>query len=216
MKSKINLKFNLVVFFLALAFVGCKEEKKFDDFKFPDKDISIDCEKENLKLLINEAIYSFEDDITKFYSKDQPNINLAYSQFVRNAINGRVKYTDIVSPHTVKVFEALKKEGKLWDAQNTKSHLNYNSAFFQCLADNIQDKNLKTTLNALISTNSMSPKLFGSPLMTRYNRATSDKYLAGYIAFDLYYAKLFDVDLTQVKEKPIEDNKVDFNKVPTQ
>ncbi len=216
MKSKVNLKFNLIVCFLALVFADCKDEEKFDNFKFADKDISIDCEKANLKLLINEAVYSFEDDITTFYSKNEPNINIAYSQFVRNAVNGQINYAEIVSPHTVKVFEVLKKESVFWDHKNPKSHLNYNSPFFQCMTDNIQDENLKTTLNALISTNSMSPKLFAAPLMSRYNRATSDKYLASYIAFDLYYAKLFDVDFSRVKEELVEKEKVDFNKVPIQ
>jgi len=209
-------KFNLILLSLTVTVFSCKNEKPFDDYQFISNGIMINCNDENTAAIVNEALFSFENDITKFYSKGQPNINLAYSQFVRNAINGRVSYAEIVSPHTVKVFEALKKEGEIWDAQNSKSHLNYNSTFFDCITNNIQDKNLKTTLKALISTNSMSPKLFGSPLMTRYNRATSDKYLAGYIAFDLYYAKLFDVDLSQVKEKPIEDNKVDFNKIPTQ
>lgn len=208
-------KFNLILFLLTVTVFSCKNEKPFDDYQFISNGIMINCNDEKTAAIVNEALFSFENDITKFYSKDQPNINLAYSQFVRNAIYGRVNYTEIVSPHTVKVFEALKKEGEFWDAQNPISHLNYNSTFFQCIANNIQDKNLKTTLKALVSTKSMSPKLFGAPLMTRYNRATSDKYLAGYIAFDLFYAKLFDVDLSQVKEKPIEDNKVDFNKVPT-
>lgn len=211
-------KFNLIVFLLALVFSGCKNKNTFKDYKFTNNGTVIACNDENLDAIVNEALFSFEDDIIKFYSKGQPNpnINQAYAQFVRNAINGRVKYTDIVTPHTIKVFEALKKENSLWDAKNSKSHLNYSSAFFQCLAENIQDKSLKTTINALISTNSMSPRLFGSPLMTRYRSAISDKYLASYIAFDLYYAKLFDVDLSKAEEKTIEKEKVDFNKIPTQ
>ena len=58
----------------------------------------------------------------------------------------------------------------------------------------------------------MSPKLFGSPLMSNYRSAIKDKYLASYIAFDFYYAKLFTIDLSQVEEKP--EPKVDFNQVP--
>lgn len=207
-----NTKFNLIVFLLALTLVNCKEKETFNDFKFADKGISIVCEDENLKALINEAVFNFEDDITKFYGKEKPNLASAYSQFIRNAISGRVKYEEVATPHTVKIFEALKKENSFWDAENEKSYLNYTSPFFNCISDKIQDQNLKTTLNALISTNSMSPKLFGSPLMSRYQNALSDKYLAAYIAFDLYYAKLFSVDLSNVQEKP--EPKVDFNKIP--
>ena len=60
----------------------------------------------------------------------------------------------------------------------------------------------------------MSPKLFGTPLQRKYNSVIKDKYLAAYVAFDLYYAKLFSVDLSQIKEKPPVKEKVDFNKIP--
>lgn len=207
-------KFNLIVFLLVLAFFSCKNDNTFNDYKYTNNGIVLNCNDE-LNTIVNEALFSFEDDITQFYTKEKPNAGIAYSQFVRNSISGRIKYTNFVTPHTVKVFNALKKHD-LWDAEDPKSHLNYNSIFFKCLAENIKDKNLKTTLNALVSTNSMSPKLFGSPLLTRSRSATSDKYLAAYIAFDLYYAKLFDVDLSKVKEKTIEKEKVDFNQIPTQ
>ena len=59
----------------------------------------------------------------------------------------------------------------------------------------------------------MSPKLFGTPLMAKYRNTLSDKHLALYVALDLYYSKLFDIDLSQVNlDKP--EKKVDFNKVP--
>lgn len=206
-------KFNLIVFLLVLTLVSCNQKNTFNDYKYADKGIVIECEQVNTKALLNEALFSFEDDITKFYNKgNQTNINTAYSQFIRNAIYNRVNYTDIVSPHTVKIFEALKEENSLWDAENPTSYLNYNGPIIKCIANKIQNKSLKTTLNALIETNSMSPKLFGAPLMTNYRSATTDKALAGYIALDLYYAKLFTVDLSNVKEKP--EPKVDFNLRP--
>ena len=77
-----------------------------------------------------------------------------------------------------------------------------------CIAQNITNPDLKTTLNALLSTNSMNPKLFGAPLSTNYSLTLSDKYLAAYVAFDLFYAKLFDVDFSKVEK---EKQKVDFN-----
>ena len=46
-----------------------------------------------------------------------------------------------------------------------------------------------------------------------YRNALNDKYLALYIALDLYYSKLFDIDFSKVNlDKP--EQKVDFNKVP--
>ncbi|WP_242119603.1 hypothetical protein [Aestuariivivens sediminicola] len=208
-----NAKLKLIVFTACLGLASCKHnEQPFDDYKFSEKGIVLNCDNLDTKLY-NEALFAFENDVMTFYGKDNPNQVRAYSQFVRSAVNNRVKYTDMLSPHTVKVFEALKKDNSLWDVNNPNSHLNYNSPFFKCIGDHIQNKDLKTTLNALVSTNSMSPKLFGTPLMSMYSLAIRDKYLAAYVAFDLFYAKLFDVDLTQVNmEKPAAA--VDFNKIP--
>lgn len=203
MKTKIYITTFLLVFTL----VSCKKENTLSEYKYADKPMALPCDNLNSKLY-NEALYSFEDDILNFYGKDKKNLRTSYSFFLRSAIYSRVKYQDIVSEHTLKVFEALKNDTDLWGLNNAKSHLNYNSKLMDCISKNIKNKDLKTTLNALLTTNSMSPELYGAPVLASYSLALNDKALASYIAFDLYYAKLFDVDLTQVgKEKP----KVDFN-----
>ncbi len=209
---KSNLK--LITLFLGITLLSCKNENKLPEFKYSEKPIALTCNDLNSKLY-NEALYSFENDILTFYSKNKPNPSLiqAYSQFIRNASYGRAKYEDIVSEHTLNIFKALKLDNDLWDANNTKSHLNYNSKVIKCIADNIKDKNLKTTFKALLSTNSMSPKLFAAPLNTKYRNVLSDKFLASYVAFDLFYANLFNVDFSKVNsEKPAE--KVNSNNVP--
>ncbi len=202
-----NTKFYLIALFLVLNITSCKKEKTFTEFEFADKPVALACKNANSKLY-NEALYSFENDILNFYGKGNKSLLTAYSQFVRLSVFNRANYKEIASEHTLKVFEALKEDTELWDLNNPKSHLNYNSDLMHCISQNIINQDLKTTLNALLSTNSMSPKLFGTPLATSYSLTLSDKYLAAYVAFDLFYAKLFDVDFTQVeKEKP----KVDFN-----
>lgn len=210
MKSKLTL----ITFLLSLTLFNCKQQSTFSNYKYSDKPEIITCEGLNSKLY-NEALYSFEDDILNYYKQknDKTSLVQGYSQFIRTAIYDRLKLEDVVSKHTLDVFEALKNESDLWDATNTKSHLNYNGKTMLCISKNIKDDNLKTTLDALISTNSMSPKLFGTPLMTKYRNALNDKYLALYVALDLYYSKLFDIDLTKINlDKP--EQKVDFNKVP--
>lgn len=214
MKIKMNSKITLITFLLVITLFSCKKESPFTDFKYADKPVAFTCEGVNSKLL-NEALYSFEDDIAKHYNKGIPNPRLdkAYSQILRNAAFGRLKLEDIVSKHTVSVFEALKKEDNLWDSTNPKSHLNYNSATLKCISNSIKDTNTKTTLNALLSTNSMAPKLFGPAIVNKYRNALNDRSLAMYIALDLYYAKMFDVDFSKVNlDKPEQD--VDFNKLP--
>lgn len=214
MKIKMNSKITLLTLIFVATVFSCKKQNTFSDFKYADKPVAFTCEGVNTNLL-NEALYSFEDDIAKHYNKAMPSPRLdkAYSQIIRNSVFGRLKIEDIVSEHTVSVFEALKKEDDLWDATNPKSHLNYNSTTLKCITDNFKDSNLKTTLNALISTNSMAPKLFAPAIVNKYRNALNDKNLAMYIALDLYYAKMFDVDFSKVNFDKTEE-KVDFNKVP--
>ena len=211
MKTKLKTS----IFLLSIIFLNCKNEKTIE-YKFTNNPPALNCPNLNTKLY-TEALYSFEDDILNFYGKNNPNPSLfmAYSQFTRNAIFGRLTYEDIVSQHTVEVFEALKKESDLWDTKSRVSHLKYDSDFFNCVAKNIADENLKTTLNSLISTNYMSPKLFGTPLTTKFSYALNDKALATYIAFEWYYAKLFDIDMNHLNTEKTEP-KVDFNKLPQQ
>jgi len=211
MKSTINI----ILVLIAVTATSCKKDNTFKDYKFAEKGSVVKCEIQDIAL-INEAVFSFENDIELFYERNgQKSMNTAYSQFLRNVIINRIKFADIVSPHTVKVFEALKNVEGLWDANNPDSHLNYKSALLTCIANNLKDQKLKTTFNALVATNSMKPNLFASPIARNYRAPISDKYLATYIALDLYYAKLFDVDLSNVKEKPVVEQKVDFNKRPT-
>ncbi|WP_139205197.1 hypothetical protein [Algibacter pectinivorans] len=211
MKSKITT----LTFLLVITLLSCNQESQFKDFKYADKPETITCDGVNLKLL-NEALYSFENDIITHYHKGNgtPRLDQAYSQIIRNSIYGRLKIEDIASKHTVNVFEALKKEDNLWDANNPKSHLNYNSKVLNCIANSLKDTSLKTTLNALISTNSMAPKLFGPALVSKSRNALNDKSLAMYITLDLFYAKMFDIDFSKVNFERTEQ-KVDFNAVPS-
>lgn len=214
MKIKMNSKINLAACLLLFMVFSCKNESTFSDFKYADKPAAVSCEGTNSKLL-NEALYSFEDDIVNHYKKGNQNYRLdqAYSQIIRNSVFGRLKLEDIVSKHTVEVFEALKNEDDLWDASNSKSFLNYNSAAVNCISKNIKDKALKDTFDALTVTNSMSPKLFGAPLIAKYRNVLNDKNLAMYVALDLYYAKMFNIDFSKVNLEKTEQ-KVDFNQVP--
>ncbi|MFH4967147.1 hypothetical protein V8G61_02985 [Gaetbulibacter sp. M240] len=202
-----------ITIFLAFTLLSCNKKNNFKDFKFSDEQPVITCKSLNNELL-NEALYSFENDLNRHYSRlSGQNLTLAYSRFINGAVNNRIKLTDIASKHSVLVFQALKDED-LWDAENPRSHLNYNSPFFNCLIQNINEKQLQATLKALLETNSMSPELFGAPLASNYRAAVTDKYIALYVAFDLFYAKFFDEDLSLVNLKSDPYENVDFNKIP--
>ena len=209
-----NSKISLSVFLLVITLISCKQEKVFSDYKYADKPAVFNCEGVNSKLL-NEALYSFEDDILKHYKGDKQNFRLdqAYSQLIRNSVFGRLKLEDMVSKHSVEIFEVLKNDNSLWEVNNPKSYLNYNSTTLKCISKNINDTALKTTFDALVATNSMDSKLFGAPLISKYRNTTKDKNLAMYVALDLYYAKMIDLDFSKVNlNKP--EQKVDFNQLP--
>jgi len=208
---KSNFKF--IPILLVFTFLNCKKDITLSEYKFSDKESVINCDGQDSKLL-NEALYAFEDDINSFYkNNNNPNGNLAliYSQFLRNYSTNRINYEDLVTPHTLEVFTVLKTKNDLWDLNNTVSKLNYYGSFFNCIATNVQNQNLKSTLNALLTTHSMSARMFSSPLITQYNAASNDKYLSAYVAFDLFYAKLFDIDATKVKERELKDMNLNQN-----
>lgn len=212
------MKLKFITCLAIITLFSCKKEAKqktLDEYKFSEKGIVLNCDQFDLKLL-NEALFSFEDDILKKYGKTgqngNPNLTRAYSQFIRNAMYGRIKYVEVVSPHSAKIFEVLKSRSELWDLTHPDTKLNYSSPVMECISNNMVDKSLKTTFNALIETNSMSPKLYGPALQSNYGAAIRDKYLSAYVALEFFYGKLFDVDLSQVSETP--ETKVDFNKIP--
>jgi len=206
--------FKLLVIILAVSLASCNKEKEavFSDYKYADKPETITCGDLDTKLL-KEALYSLESDIVKHYKTQNSNISRAYSRLITESIVGRLKFENVISEHTLNVFEALKKDKKLWNQGNVKSNLNYNSDIVNCIAENIKDERLKSIFNALKSTNSLSPKLFGEPLKNSAVMLLSDKYLATYVALEFYYAKLFDVDLSYVNfEEPATN--IDFNQKP--
>ena len=82
MKTNMNSQFNLIAVLLVFTFFNCKQQNTFSDYKFADKPQAISCEGLNSKLY-NEALYSFEDDILKYFKENRPetNINSAYSNY---------------------------------------------------------------------------------------------------------------------------------------
>jgi len=204
------------VFFITLNF-SCKQtnpEATLADYKYADQPETISCDPTNDKLM-KEALYSFENDIINSYDPNGKNKLRAYRSFVNNATANRVDVANMMSKQTKAVFDVLKTKTELWDGTT----LNYKSNLVKCLSNNIQDQNLKTTFNALVTTNSMSQKLFG-PALRSNTSYTRDPYLQTFLALDYYYTKMLTLDFTQVdleanEAKQQANNKIDFNKKPT-
>ena len=193
-----------IIILILCTFLSCKNNNTLSEYKYSDQETLLNCDSPDAKLW-NEALYSFENDIRIFYANNHYNkdadLYLFYSEFVVRYIKNMVAYEDLISPHTLEVFNVLKTKPELWNLDNTISKLNYYSPLFNCIAANVQDKDLHTTLNALLSTHSMSPRMFTSPLSTQSRTVANDPYLRAYVAFDLFYAKLFDIDVSKIKDR---------------
>ncbi len=161
--------------------------------------MQVSCAGANDKLL-NEALYSFFDDITVYYrtkSNDPSQSGMstyeAYANYVYNGALGQADYESIVSNHTKNVMNELRKETQLWDRKPAMSNLNYNSEFVNCLISNIKDKDMALSIQALNSANSMTPKLMADRFRLSIKAALVDPNYGMYIALDTYYQYLFDL-----------------------
>ncbi len=207
----------IVILSLTVVLFNCKKDGYDLTFKYASNPVPYACENNN-NSLYSEALYSFENDILKYYGINKrnknalPNLNTAYKTFISNIVYNNIPYEKVISAHSIEVFKALKKDGDLWDAQSPNSHLNYSSNIISCIAKNIKNENLKTTFNSLLSVNNLSSKLFGPALRSSKISPLSDKHLASYIALEMYYSKLFDIDLTKIPSKQAEDTKTDADK----
>ncbi len=193
------MKLKLALIVLTLCLFNCKQEtaQKQEqinfDFKYPSAQKLLDCDNLDTSLF-QEAMQSFENDIVKFYTPDQPVYSRAYSIFVGQALGNKVDYSKLVSEHSKTVFEALKQDKRLWIDNADGSKVNFQHPIFKCIGANIKDEPLRKTYNALIDTNSMSMRMFGGQLRRKTFDMKDDKYLATFVALELFYGKFFDID----------------------
>ncbi len=191
----------LLVLIILLASSSCNKPL---EYKYQDKPQLINCPGADSKLL-NEAFYSFYDDITTYYrtkfkgSNDGMSTLKAYANFIYTGAMGEAEYKDIASEHTIKIIEKLKKEKQLWTKESTNSNLNYNSEFVACLFSNIKNNDFKTTILSLKEVSYLSPKILAERFRTSTQEAQDDPNYGMYIILDTYYQYLMGLDLSSVK-----------------
>jgi hypothetical protein len=194
-----NRFYNLTIgCFFVLIVSACNEPLAY---KYDDKPMQVSCSGANEKLL-NEALYSFFDDITVYYrtkSNDPSEGGMstyeAYANYVYSGALGDADYKNIVSEHSKNVMNELRKETQLWDKKPAMSNLNYNSEFVNCLIENFKDKDMATTIQALNTANSLTPKLMADRFRLTIKAALEDPNYGMYIALDTYYQYLFDLEI---------------------
>ncbi|MDG5491526.1 hypothetical protein [Psychroserpens sp. SPM9] len=193
------MKLKLTLLVVCLCLFNCKDDKPQNvafDYKYPSVEKLIDCEGMDTALF-QEAVQSFEEDLGNFYTPDKPILSRAYSLFVSQAVSYKVDYRTMVSEHSKKVLEALKQDKNLWTTNPDGSKTNFSHPIFKCIGPKIKDEPLRKTFNALIDTNSMSLRMFGDQLRRKTFGMKDDKNLALYVALDLYYSRIYDMDFSQ-------------------
>jgi hypothetical protein len=197
-----------------LVFTNCNNSNEpiNIDYKYADKPVMVSCKIDDQKL-INEALYSFEDDITLAFNKNNRVPERSFQGFISRLMNKSFKIEDVASKHSLALAKALQQS-----SHYNNNVLDIKGALGNCIFENIKDKNLKTSLNALKDANSLRPNVV-LPTFRNYSRNfTIDKNFAALLAFDYYYNQLMLINETDLKtaiDKP-QNGKIDFNNVPKQ
>lgn len=177
---------------VALCITSCSMRPSLE-YQFSDQEQPIACDA-SYSPLLNEALHSFEADILKHNPAELKTQVAAYGQFMFKGMAGTAAYKDIASTHSLAIRDQLIAENILL-TNGTKSNLNYEHPAVTCLIDNVEDADLKRTLNALLQTNSMDPAMFNSRLRNFGRQAAKNRYQSAYIALDSYYQNLVGLSL---------------------
>lgn len=172
---------------LVIISVSCESKPSFE-YQHADKEQVLECTGIDNQLL-NEALYTFEDDLLYGYGGEEKQLPSSYGRFLFTGFSGTAQYEQFASAHAIKIKEALMSEGVIIEG-GTKSNLNYDHPAVQCILDKIEDKELAQTINALVDTNTMDPKLFNSRMRNFGRNASKNRYEALYVALDTYYQQL--------------------------
>ena len=183
---------SLIIFILII--ISCKEPI---DYQFKNSPKTVDCSGINYELA-HDAYYSFRQDIAIYVKNLRIGYNnLNYQEslgyFIYRGAQGNFDFREMVTPHTRKLLTLLKKNEDLWDTTSEKSNLNYHSEFVSCLVENIKNEDIKTTLQALIKTNTMNSSIFAENYRANVFDCNTDNHFGMLLAFDTYYQHLYQM-----------------------
>jgi len=199
-------KLRLMLLAISFLILNCNNTPKTPSFEYiyaNENVISICQENTTNTQLLNEAVFTFENDLINFYDPINKSPNRAYTKFLSAIRNGSIDYTSIVSKHSVTVLNALKQDKSLWNLNDIISPINYKNPIVNCIAEHMKPAEFTTTFKALVHTNSLSFRMYDEELRRNTILASQDKYLGLFVALDLYYGKLYNIDFKTIK--PVEN-----------
>ncbi|WP_290697273.1 hypothetical protein [Lacinutrix sp.] len=212
----------LLALLILVTVSSCNNSKKIE-FKYTESIKLLTCDLPNVDLL-KEAIYAFENDIINTYDAQNRNIVKSYTSYINLKSRNKADVKEIASAHSLAIAKALKEDTNLWTVSNGVTTLNTShSLIIDCIANNIKNKDIKTSYKALLSTNSFKSNLILPLFIGNTGVIQTDGSLKSFVALEYFYSQLLDVRLEELKNpnpqlqpEPIKPavNKVDFNKTP--
>lgn len=152
--------------------------------------------------LVKEAVYTFENFIATTYAyKSDYNIKMGYYNYLEKVENNLLPMVEKFDDHMIYIISKLKAQPELWIKNNSRTTVNFNSDLFECIADNIQDEQTKTILQTLVDSNTFKPEIFAPTIESNYNEYDQDRALVAYIALDMFYASVMDLDFSLPRQE---------------
>jgi len=196
------MKKTILALAICMSFFSCKKDNSsaLSTYKYADKKQTLSCSNIDTKLF-SEAYYAFENAvlINAHNTNRRPgrtvNLDYAFRNFVARSQNN-LRVQDYITEETANIFKVLKKQN-IWNG----NHLNYNADVVKCIEGSILNPQLKQTFKTLHEVNSLNPKLMAAAIYgnLKARNKFKDKALMTYVALDMFYAKMHDVDFSKVK-----------------
>ncbi|PKA83810.1 hypothetical protein ATE92_1976 [Ulvibacter sp. MAR_2010_11] len=192
-----------IAVFLVLGILTTSCNEKFD-YKYKDKAQVVSCPGAD-NALLNEALFSFENDIASFYNQDNYPLGspmffeFGYANYMYTGATAEADFKNMVSPYTLQILEKLKKEKQLWEKSSKETTLNYKSEFVQCLIENIKNQEIKQKIQTLLDVDYLNPAFMAEFYRVNSVDALDDKYFALFIALETYYPRLMKIEFTALE-----------------
>ncbi|MDE0598534.1 MAG: hypothetical protein OSB51_05110 [Dokdonia donghaensis] len=180
----------VVVLLLSVSLISCDDKKELT-LQHSEKESITACGDEDSALL-NEALFQFEQDITEAYDPEAKRLVSAYGRYLYVGFTGTAEFDRVATCLSIAIYKELLARNILLEDGGT-SNLNYMHPAVQCVINNMEDKDLSTTINALVETNTMNPKLFNSRMRNFGRQAKDQRVTALYVALDAFYQHLAPV-----------------------
>lgn len=174
---------------------SCKSEPDIA-YKFADEKNLFPCSSVDMDL-IKEAVYTFESFIFEHYSFNAPEKEkAAYFNYLKNSEAQLMPIGEKFDDHLKNVFYALKKEEALWTGTDDHKTLNLDHEIVKCIINNIKIEAVKPVFKTLAESKTLRGEIIAPTLRSYFNQMQNDRALATYMALDLFYAKIFQFDLS--------------------